>query len=778
DRIKVYLQPGTLVIDREEADPVLLSDVHCTNSELAGAFHRAAVVAIQRCYPGYDLTDTLQLDLNLRPIRVPDISNFFILHFATPQVAMSALPVINSDPRVRLAWIVVNSASYPVSTSPNDPHYDSLGPITQDAQWHLHNDGVRVKHDPGAPCGQAVAGRDIKAEEAWGMIGFGDPRATLAFVDTGIQGNFRDQYNAHGDLNNLIQLTQEQKEDLHRHPDYDWCHVHGTRMAGVAAARANNYEGVVGVCGDCRLLDIENAGCAADSCRLQVEGCASIDADTWDDKVLKALYYDDQWPGLPGRIVVFNSTFAYSGFPFELDQVASMWNVFLAGRAAFVASSADYVTTVPTTYYPANLPFVLGVGGANWEGKFWDWPVSSCYERINGTSIGPSQYPPEGSVVDLSAPASGTAATTDAKAGDQSEYTYTTLQCSAAAAQVTGAVGLLQSWALAPENNRGQSYAPVEEVIGLLQATARPYSNTPWEEPNRACQNCPAQYYGKGVLDLQKAAWFAQNWLYYDPLGNPDYPCTRTARQSGGDNDNWRFTLVRDFYITAGAHIGHWRQYLASADIHVPAVRYPDSQGELVWVAWPRPRASNTFCAWGYEQWPLSNHYDNFKLFLAEQGYHDCWMTKIDQETGAATINGYDYAKWNESTQAWEFLVPGSDITMKYQVMCNGPAASAEETPYGEGLNQRPRIRFAKATADGRWDVRYLLPAASRVKKTVVNVAGQRVREWEAQEESAGEHLLSWDGRDASGRQVNSGVYWFQIRNSLGRGTAKLVVIR
>ena len=51
-----------------------------------------------------------------------------------------------------------------------------------------------------------------------------------------------------------------------------------------------------------------------------------------------------------------------------------------------------------------------------------------------------------------------------------------------------------------------------------------------------------------------------------------------------------------------------------------------------------------------------------------------------------------------------------------------------------------------------------------RSELTVHNALGQVVRAWDLSTWDAGFHTLMWDGRDAQGRSVASGVYLIRLR--------------
>lgn len=58
----------------------------------------------------------------------------------------------------------------------------------------------------------------------------------------------------------------------------------------------------------------------------------------------------------------------------------------------------------------------------------------------------------------------------------------------------------------------------------------------------------------------------------------------------------------------------------------------------------------------------------------------------------------------------------------------------------------------------------YRLAASADVELAVYDMLGQRVRLLRQGVEQAGLHTIEWDGRDAAGRQVAGGVYFYRLR--------------
>ncbi len=74
--------------------------------------------------------------------------------------------------------------------------------------------------------------------------------------------------------------------------------------------------------------------------------------------------------------------------------------------------------------------------------------------------------------------------------------------------------------------------------------------------------------------------------------------------------------------------------------------------------------------------------------------------------------------------------------------------------------------------------IRYELPDPARVEIAVFDAAGRRIAVVDEGPKEAGENVCRWDGRDASGRLVQSGVYFLRLRASSGEAVRKMVVVR
>jgi flagellar hook assembly protein FlgD len=77
----------------------------------------------------------------------------------------------------------------------------------------------------------------------------------------------------------------------------------------------------------------------------------------------------------------------------------------------------------------------------------------------------------------------------------------------------------------------------------------------------------------------------------------------------------------------------------------------------------------------------------------------------------------------------------------------------------------------------GETKINYTLPVQGRVKVVVYNLAGERVRTFLRENQTAGVHTIRWDGRDTSGARVPSGVYYCVVQAGKKKLAKKMIVL-
>lgn len=391
NKVLVYLAPGAVDFEPSLTDPVAIESIDFQQSGLQATLLDLGAQTMRKDFPGTTLADTAGTDVWGQSIKLPDVSGFYEIAFPDTASACAAVSALKQTAGVRCAQIRT-ADTLRVSDFPNDPQFYSWrSDGTNDPQWQFRNRGLHVQEGCNPPCPHAQSGNDIDIEPAW--FTFGDPYVTIGLLDLGVQGGMDYADSTHPDLPGLIPLTSGERSRIQKHPDLNWCRPHGTEMAGVAGAKTNNDLGVAGVCGDCSLLDIEQANCTHTECQSHngLNTCYDIDQYYYDAIEPAANIAESKGKSLQAVLL----SYAKKGMNAHqsLDGVTALYRAYLQHNLALVAPTADHINAPPSTVYPANIPFVFGVGGSNWAGQFWD-QSTSCYwcgdDTLLATAIGQS----------------------------------------------------------------------------------------------------------------------------------------------------------------------------------------------------------------------------------------------------------------------------------------------------------------------------------------------------------------------------------------------------
>ena len=72
----------------------------------------------------------------------------------------------------------------------------------------------------------------------------------------------------------------------------------------------------------------------------------------------------------------------------------------------------------------------------------------------------------------------------------------------------------------------------------------------------------------------------------------------------------------------------------------------------------------------------------------------------------------------------------------------------------------------------------HLLPVSSVIDLSVYNVQGKKISTLANQAFTAGTHEVRWDGCNASGMAVPTGVYFYQLKSAAFSATGKMMLLR
>ncbi len=111
--------------------------------------------------------------------------------------------------------------------------------------------------------------------------------------------------------------------------------------------------------------------------------------------------------------------------------------------------------------------------------------------------------------------------------------------------------------------------------------------------------------------------------------------------------------------------------------------------------------------------------------------------------------------------------------TIEPEVINTSLRLSDRAIPDSYGLSQNSPNPFNPDT-----DISYALPRAGEVKLRIFNVLGQNVRDLVNAYQEAGTYNVIWDGKDASGQPVASGVYFYQLKSGEYEKTRKMMLLK
>ncbi|MBU1701644.1 MAG: S8 family serine peptidase [Candidatus Eisenbacteria bacterium] len=730
-----------------------IEEVDFRNSNIRRALANHGALTLMKTFPQSSPSDTTGVGINGKRVQLIDLSGYFQVTFPGIEEATGALRALKRVPGIRSIGSVGNRG-LKLQSIPNDEYFDSWRYISDDAQWNLKNEGLRTDE---VCCQQALSeyDLDLDALQYW-YEGVGDPDIVIAVADVGIFDNWvgHDPI-GHEDLRSInSQLPDPELFSRFHYYDIDFCGDHGTKMAGLAAALTNNEIGVAGICPDCSILDIAIPHCSYWDCvdyqdGLLVEGCGYV-TDMYRTYV-NNLVTETLNGHIPGRTVALNCSFGDVGLEDHLeDSIFAFWNALQIGIVT-AASSAGHEYPTPAVGYPCAFPFVVGVAGYTWLGQFWE-EDNTCY-TAESTGLCPDttlNLAGPGNVK-ICAPSSGRAVTTHPllvelpEEGYADYYFSTGIGSSGAAGQASGAIGLLQAIHHA---ERGY-YIEAEDVIGLLEGTALPFSEDPWDPDtySRVCETCEAEDYGKGRLNVGGAVESALDYIWHETVFTAD--------------DMYSILPVRSFTIGDT----EWLQWLASAYFWVPVLQNPSPEHSPDRVAWVRRVSSNTFPT--FED-------DEILVAMVEEGIHDCSMTTINQETGESLVSGYLYGYYEGENFIW--VGTSLDDLEIHVVYLTGPTSGVSDggnlatsaisiAPFSNPIRPHSNLRFS-------------IESAGHVEISLIDVTGRIIRRLVDGHKAPGAFDIMWDGMDDSDHMLSSGVYWLTASTDIKSESRRLVLIR
>lgn len=223
-----------------------------------------------------------------------------------------------------------------VALLPDDPDFD--------LQWNLLNDGTA-----------GLAGADINIAPGWDLV-TGDPTQVLAVLDAGMD--------PHVELAGRLIPGRNVAADPDNDDTSDVCISHGTHVAGIAAANADNAEGIAGVDWSCRIMPVR-----------VLNSCSGMESTVAEGLV---------WATDNGADVI-NMSLQYStGTALLHDAV-----LYAHSHGVIMVAAAGNTGATPLKF-PAQWPETIAVGAINSNGD--RWPSSNTGPNLDVMAPGVSVW--------------------------------------------------------------------------------------------------------------------------------------------------------------------------------------------------------------------------------------------------------------------------------------------------------------------------------------------------------------------------------------------------
>ncbi|MFC1529816.1 S8 family serine peptidase [Gemmatimonadota bacterium] len=707
---------------------------------------------MKRVMPSFSQADTFQVLNDGRIYKPQDYTNWYSVELPNELAVHDLVSNLNELPIVQNVtpdrpWVTFDGS--PKRYQPDDTWFDLY-------QWNMWNRGYWG----------GTSGEDVNAKAAWD-ISTGNDEMIIGIIDTGIYG--------HSEFGNRVT------------PNTTWSHPHGTEVTGIAAAEGDNNAHIAGMDWEAEIYNgkatlsssasIVSAITAAVSAGARVLNCSWGNTE-WDENVRQALL--DAFEA--DVLIVHAATPDYSAYHYTTNYGSFMLHVGGLdndGEAAsyqlenpFVDLAApggddirqDYKDQIRTTYVDPQIPLTWNFGtslaaphatglaslmwGENsdltsydieWIQKYTAVPIGSEYKKY-----GTGRLDAEEALLRSKSPYQF----------DRGNATWTRTH-----------QNTQWYWATSPDGFRLDA-DPLPSGTYYVDRWELSFSSSDnyWGEPwawlsmmgySGASSNSPVSYdyqYMDGSVtwtQQELSTYFyyileddeetpINMWVPFDPTGIPK-----------------KYTITGK-PLTPPSEIGELEGYY-------------DSRQELVVLYWPSSSE--------YE------HVDFYRIWRAEDG------GEYERLGSTGPVSGPTVTYEDD-----EFYYPLPDY-YTYKVQAHNAAGygpySNETQPIGIG---GPEMASAKAvssapdslTLENNYPnpfnpstiIKYGLPFNTHVKLSILNTRGQTIRILIDESIQAGWHTTNWDGKDTSGREVSSGIYFYLVEANGKRLLGKMTLIR
>ena len=178
--------------------------------------------------------------------------------------------------------------------------------------------------------------------------------------------------------------------------------------------------------------------------------------------------------------------------------------------------------------------------------------------------------------------------------------------------------------------------------------------------------------------------------------------------------------------------------------------------------------------------------------WLADRVEYRVWRGGPDDESPETTIHAWTYAgphiprpeQPRMHLNLWKLDgTPAANQEVVFDDFTFIPEGGTTDVADGSGVRipVAPAGRLLPAAPNPfnpRTTIRFALDSDGAVQLGIFDLAGRRVRTLADGSYAAGEHRLSWEGRDDEGRRLNSGVYLLRLKGSGFVATRRVALVQ
>jgi len=169
-------------------------------------------------------------------------------------------------------------------------------------------------------------------------------------------------------------------------------------------------------------------------------------------------------------------------------------------------------------------------------------------------------------------------------------------------------------------------------------------------------------------------------------------------------------------------------------------------------------------------EWSMTAMEDNSSFIISRSSYpEDNFRRLAVIDSGSELEYSYEDSDW-ESNSTYHYRVYAENEGNQILLFESGPVSVPASML---SLYQNEPNPFNPSTR-----IRYNLPEKARVVLNIYDVSGRLVKSLVEGVRDKGINSVVWNGKDDSGRAVNSGVYFYTLNSESGKITRKLVLLR